>query len=70
MSASGPNLLQNFFAPGSEEHFSKTGPEWGILIQETCHLDSDIAHFWGRSLIGLVLQHNRSESGCNVWMDR
>jgi hypothetical protein len=36
--------LQNFFAPGSEEHFSKTGPEWGILIQETCHLDSDIAH--------------------------
>jgi hypothetical protein len=67
MSAVGRNLLQNFFAPASEEHFSKTGPEWGILIQETCHLDSDIAHFWDRSLIGRVLRHNREQSGKHVW---
>jgi hypothetical protein len=39
-----PIVLQNYFAPQSEENFSKSSPNRGILVQETGHLDSDIAH--------------------------
>ena len=38
-------VLQNYFGPQSEEHFSKSGREQGILIQETALADSIIAHF-------------------------
>jgi hypothetical protein len=44
-SAIGGNLLQNYFGPQSGEHFSKSGAEQGIFIQETALADSIIAHF-------------------------
>jgi hypothetical protein len=45
MSASPTNLLQNYFGAQSREHFSKSSPEEGILIQETAVAVSIIAHF-------------------------
>ena len=45
MSAFPLNLLQNYFGPQSGEHFSKSSPEQGILIQEIALPDSIIAHF-------------------------
>ena len=58
MSALHPIVLQNDFERWSEEYFSEIARQCGILIQESVHSDSNLAHYFRSAASRRLLQHN------------